>query len=148
MADQFSTLIDFVNQASDGQAFTSKQLKAVTEGIGNPKSVNSFINTSFRMGIFKKEPIENPGKRQCRINYVKVRSFTNNETKKLTTYPDCIDFKKDIDAAYLKKVGQATKAPKKKDGVVNVSAHTRKKPSNQKMTISEHDTKTVITIFK
>jgi len=151
MAHQFDTLITSINKMDDGTGFTNHQLRhAVASTVEKKTTVNNFINFAFRMGILEKQPIANPGRGQCRVQYIKVRPFTNWEAAKMTTYPDCIDFKKQVDAAYKmaqQTISTPTKA-KAPDGAVNVKAHTRSPKSKKTTSVMEYPDRVVVTFFK
>ena len=152
MANQFQTIIDHFNGLTNAAIFTSVDFKiALAAQEIKPSTIGSFLTTAYRMGVVEKET--NSGSGRAKLNYMKERSLTKDEVKNLTTYPDCIDFKKGIDAAYNLKMSKQIKTPPKKatkhkKEIVNVKAHKRTGRSKQTVSVTDHSDKTVITIYK
>jgi hypothetical protein len=151
MANQFQTIINHFNNLGNAAIFTSVDFKvALAAQEIKASTIGSFLTTAYRMGVVEKETISGSGR--AKLNYMKERSLTKDEVKKLTTYPICIDFKNEIDAAYkLKMNREAATPPKKakhKKETVSVRAHSRKTRSKQTVSVTDHSDKTVITIYK
>ncbi len=138
MGNQFKTLIDLVNVSPKYVGFTTRDMKSKTEKTVKPTAVNSFISTAFRMGVLARTPIMNPG-RGPKLRYTILRPFTKVEATRLTSYPDCIEFKKEIDAAF--------KTSQKKLSVKVEGVKVTHSP-DKAVFINNHKDKTVITIFK
>ncbi len=145
MAGQYKALIEFVNACPQYMRFTSRDLKEFTSEAATPTAVNTFITQAYHMGVFTREPISNPGCRNPRYTYKIDRSFTNIEAKKMTTRPDCIEFKKQVDARYKKAVARKARLKpqaRKKKAIKSTAS------SKQNLSVSDNDKKTVITIYK
>jgi hypothetical protein len=106
------------------------------------------------MQAIGKEPIPNPGKGP-RVLYKKLRSITKQEAFKLTTWEHCINFKKEIDRAYHKRLRLVAQAKqvvnakaKKKDNPILVKSHSKRKYGKEIFSVKEHKDKTVVTIYK
>ncbi len=148
MADQYKTLIEFINACPQYMKFTSRDLKEFTSEAATPTAVNSFISSAFRMEVLSRQPILNPG-HGPRFKYNINRSFTKLEAKKMTTRPDCINFKKEIDAKYKKRKAAIEKrvvlkpqAKKKKEAIKAIAS------AGKKVSVTDNVKKTVITIYK
>lgn len=147
MANQFKTIISHFNGLSESHIFTSRDMKNDLAETVNPTAVTSFLNLAFKLGAIDKDKIEKPKKGGPRLNYMKCRSLTDGEIKGLTVYPDCIEFKKKIEANY-KEISSAETVEKS----ITVKTHKRKIPvrisKGEKITISDYKDRLVLTIYK
>jgi hypothetical protein len=115
----FESLITTFNAFDDFHVFTSSDLKAALPSL-KPSSVYSFLDVTHLMGALERFPITEKVSRGPKYEMIKVRSINQKEKTALTTYPDCINFKK--------------KLLEKKKGEVKVKSYTRRKPSKKAAT--------------
>ena len=134
---QFQKIINFFNSLTKETIFTSSQMSEALKEYGvTSKNVGNFLDSAKKMEVVCRSPIKNPG-RGPRFEYMKERSITGEEMAKLTTAPDCYEFKRQLNLKWKKKM-----AKKKKDAVIV------KATDDSKIKIAESKSKTVITIFK
>jgi len=148
------TLIDYFNRLQDGYEFTSKSIRAGLRSRGvNKTTITNTLNKFYKMGAVERQKIENPGKGP-RLKYIKIRAINSEEKYKLTTWPDCVQFTKQLNAKNKKAspttkptpVVKRKKATRKK---VKVKQHTRIiKTKNTRVTVVQKDDRTIITVFK
>lgn len=150
---QYETIIKHFNSKPLGSAFTNDMMHKAISHLGvDKKNITGLTGMFYKMGIVSRTKVKNRKRNQPKFLMKKIRSLSNTDVANLTHHPQCMEYKKNLNARFAAKKKKVIPASPHKAPVINLPVAVEKaveqaQPSG-KISIETLPDRTVITVWK